>query len=350
MATATQDTSLKRDVSPLKGIYPIIAADIIYEGSMVGDNGSGYARPLVAGDPFLGHAFVQCDNATGAAGDLNVEVLKGTYMLEVTLSGVAITDSGRDVYASDDTTYTLTRGTNSPVGKVHRYVSSNTAMVEFHAGAGIQITSAIAMGSVATLTNSAAGAIDIGLGTIAGVAADNAFAVTVTDSSVFSSGYANMIYLNLTNSGAKTGGCAVSQLNAFAADVTLAAIANFNGIYIYVDDSGAPDLSSQAIAGANLDLQEMGATDYFTALWLQKSNTTKGTSIDAFILMSLQGSGVAKSAIYVQGINLPDNFLSLASAGAKDMLVDGTPTGSTKKYLKVDLGGTAYGIEVNSVA
>ncbi|NCS83375.1 MAG: cytoplasmic protein, partial [Cyanobacteria bacterium] len=35
---------------------PVIATDIIYEGAAVGDNGSGYARPLVAGDPFLGFA------------------------------------------------------------------------------------------------------------------------------------------------------------------------------------------------------------------------------------------------------------------------------------------------------
>ncbi|MCI0430769.1 MAG: cytoplasmic protein, partial [Rhodospirillales bacterium] len=48
---------------------PVVAADIIFEGAAVGDNGSGVARPLVAGDPFRGFAIENADNATGAAGD-----------------------------------------------------------------------------------------------------------------------------------------------------------------------------------------------------------------------------------------------------------------------------------------
>jgi len=36
--------------------FPVVAADIIYEGAAVGDNASGYARPLVAADPFWGFA------------------------------------------------------------------------------------------------------------------------------------------------------------------------------------------------------------------------------------------------------------------------------------------------------
>jgi len=200
-----------------------------------------------------------------------------------------------------------------------------------------------------SVTYGAGAGWDIALGTLAGAAADNAFAITVTDSTTFSSGYANMIYLNLTNSGAKTGGCSVSQLNAFASDVSLAAVCNFNGIYIYVDDSGSPDLSSQAIAGANLDLQEMGATDYFTGLWLQKSNTTKGTSVDAFVLASLQGAGVAKSVIHCQGIALPDYFLTLPGS-ARDMWTSDSPGAGTTYYLKVDLNGSEYKIKLESEA
>ena len=53
---------------------PVIAGDIIYEGAAVGDNGSGYARPLQAGDYFYGFAEQNADNAAGAAGDVKVRV------------------------------------------------------------------------------------------------------------------------------------------------------------------------------------------------------------------------------------------------------------------------------------
>jgi hypothetical protein len=203
--------------------------------------------------------------------------------------------------------------------------------------------------NAATLNNSAAGSIDVALGTLAGATADDGLAITVTDSTTFASGFANMLHLIGTNSGNKTGGTAVSQWNGIAADLTVGATGNVNGGYIYLGLSGTPDLSAYTVAGWNVDIQELGATDYLADLWLQKTNTTKGTSVDSFILCSLQGAGVAKSALHFQGIALPDNFLTIPG-GLRDMLVTGTPTGSTKAYLKVDLNGVAYGIEVNSVA
>ena len=57
--------------------FPVIASDIIYEGAAVGDNGSGYARPLVAGDPFRGFAERNADNSAGNAGTINVRVHYG---------------------------------------------------------------------------------------------------------------------------------------------------------------------------------------------------------------------------------------------------------------------------------
>ncbi len=114
---------------------PVIAADIIYENAAVGDNGSGYARPLVAGDQFLGFALAQADNSAGAAGDVNVRVrVKGRVQLPV--SGVAITSVGLGVYASDDDTFTLTATSNSYVGRIVRYVSSGQVVVEFDATRG----------------------------------------------------------------------------------------------------------------------------------------------------------------------------------------------------------------------
>jgi hypothetical protein len=62
---------------------------------------------------------------------MNVQHLQGKYRLKVTLTGVAITDVNRRVYASADDTLTFVPTSNSYVGKVVRYVAANTAEVEF---------------------------------------------------------------------------------------------------------------------------------------------------------------------------------------------------------------------------
>lgn len=113
--------------------YPAIASDVIYEGAAVGENGSGYARPLVAADPFLGFAIETCDNSTGSAGDKSVWVkTRGVVVLPI--ASIAITANDRPaVYASDDDTFTLTPTGNSLIGYVKRWVSSGYAEVEFDA-------------------------------------------------------------------------------------------------------------------------------------------------------------------------------------------------------------------------
>lgn len=112
---------------------PVIASDIIYEGAAVGENASGYFRPLVAGDPFAGFAQSQADNSAGAAGAINVRVKpRGRVVLSVT--GVtAVTDEGSTVYAADDDSFTLTVGSNTPIGKVVRYISGTSVEVYFEA-------------------------------------------------------------------------------------------------------------------------------------------------------------------------------------------------------------------------
>src|SRR5262249_18680483 len=86
----------------------------IYKGAFVGHNRStGYARPLAAGDEFLGVAYRQADNTiTGhTAGGINVRLHQSIDIVH-TLTSVANADIGKDVYASDDGTLTLT-----PTGK-----------------------------------------------------------------------------------------------------------------------------------------------------------------------------------------------------------------------------------------
>lgn len=112
---------------------PVIADDIVYEGSAVGESSStGYGRPLVAGDTFLGFSNSKCDNAGGSAGAKNIRVRKkGTVKLAVT--GASVASLGDTVYASDDDTFTLTSTDNTAIGKVVRHVTSTICMVRFEA-------------------------------------------------------------------------------------------------------------------------------------------------------------------------------------------------------------------------
>jgi hypothetical protein len=112
---------------------PVKAATDIYEGALVGDDASGYARGLVAADPFLGIAFRQAINAAGAAGAVNVRLVE-RGAIEVDVTGVTgVGDVGETVYGSDDGTLTLTSSGNSSVGKVKRHVSGTKCIVAFEA-------------------------------------------------------------------------------------------------------------------------------------------------------------------------------------------------------------------------
>lgn len=129
-------TTLAVDTAPVyelgdRNELPVIATDIIYEGAAVGDNASGYARPLVSGDPFRGFAEAKADNSAGAAGAVNVRV-KDSGKIKLAVSGAAITDVGRPVYATDDATFVMT-GVGTYIGKITRYISSGVVIVAFDA-------------------------------------------------------------------------------------------------------------------------------------------------------------------------------------------------------------------------
>lgn len=133
MATLAADSARDYQVGEIEA-YPVIAADIIYEGAAVGENASGYSRPLEAGDPFQGFAIAKVDNSTGSAGDKRVEV-KTRGRVRLTVAGAtAITANDRPaVYASDDDTFTLTASSNSLIGYVSRWIASTDVIVEFDA-------------------------------------------------------------------------------------------------------------------------------------------------------------------------------------------------------------------------
>src|SRR5688572_9025256 len=125
MATLAKDTPRAYEMTGAHPDYneiPAIATDIIYNGAAVGESSSaGTARPLVAGDNFLGFCIEQCDDSAGAAGAKLVKVYNtGVAWLTVT-GGDNIDDYGVTVYASDDDTFVLTSTGNSAIGKIKRY-------------------------------------------------------------------------------------------------------------------------------------------------------------------------------------------------------------------------------------
>lgn len=128
--TATANISLanKNVAGMIRNDHPVAAATKIYAGTAVGE-AAGVARPLQAGDTYLGHSLHEVDNSLGAAGDINVEVEHGIQK-KLAVVGASATSIGAKVYASADDTYTLTAGSNSHIGYVRQHVSGTSCWVE----------------------------------------------------------------------------------------------------------------------------------------------------------------------------------------------------------------------------
>lgn len=115
--------------------HPVAAATKIYQGTFVGRiAATGYARPLVANDTFLGLASEQIDNTSGAAGDLKVPLRRGTCILHDVTGVTGIVDETKLVYATDDQTLSLAAN-NSPVGVIEEYVSGTKCQVRLFTAA-----------------------------------------------------------------------------------------------------------------------------------------------------------------------------------------------------------------------
>jgi predicted RecA/RadA family phage recombinase len=110
--------------------YPVAASAVIYQGAMLGLSG-GYARPLAAGDAFIGIAYEKIDNTGGAAGAKRVRVqVRGIYRLSG--AGFAQSTVGTAMYGSDDATATTTSAGNSPIGKCVKYESAGAVWVRIN--------------------------------------------------------------------------------------------------------------------------------------------------------------------------------------------------------------------------
>lgn len=131
MSNLTADTPRSYELGNENSL-PVGADTQIYEGAAVSvGNANSYAKPLVKSERFVGFALQQCNNKGGAAGAKNVRILgRGSVVLQV--PGLTASDVAKEVYASGDNTFTLTKTGNSRIGVVKRYIEDGVAVVEFY--------------------------------------------------------------------------------------------------------------------------------------------------------------------------------------------------------------------------
>ena len=108
---------------------PVLASTKIYEGAAVGIS-SGYARPLAAGDDFVGFADRTVDNSDGSSGDVVIPV-KAKGRIKLPVSSAAIGNINDGVYADGDNSFTITSSGHSLIGYIRRHITGTTCIVEF---------------------------------------------------------------------------------------------------------------------------------------------------------------------------------------------------------------------------
>lgn len=138
MASTTTDiVTRRRDGTTLS--EPVAAAETLYGGTLVCRNASGYA---VDGEDannlvFAGIARAAVDNASGSAGDLNVELWEDGVFL-VKAIGLTADDVGRECFLLDNQTVALAGGSGLDyhirVGVIDEVVSATQAWVRLQPG------------------------------------------------------------------------------------------------------------------------------------------------------------------------------------------------------------------------
>ena len=125
-ANRQQDTLVEQSLRE----YPVKAAEHVYKGGWVAVDPTGYLKPFVLGDVLLGMAFEEGDNTASGAGDGDVKVrVMTTGDIMATISGVAITDTGKAVFATNDGTLALIGMPDAMVGRVMHYEGTDEAVV-----------------------------------------------------------------------------------------------------------------------------------------------------------------------------------------------------------------------------
>lgn len=139
----TADSPLVQELGDV-GELPVKGSTIIYEGSAVSVDASGYAIPLASGGKFVGFALRQANNLGGGTpgafglnvgngqdGNITVRVQERGKVVK-TITGVAATDVQKSVYATDSDTYSLV-ASGTLIGKLTRVDGTNKGVISYDA-------------------------------------------------------------------------------------------------------------------------------------------------------------------------------------------------------------------------
>lgn len=133
-ATTAERLTQQRNTGDLLSIPA--AVQKVLAGTIVVLNASGFAEmgTTATGKIALGVASATADNSAGAAGDINVEIMRGVFKFANSASGdaIALTDYGTNCYIVDNQTVAKTSGssTRSIAGAV-RGVDADGVWVQF---------------------------------------------------------------------------------------------------------------------------------------------------------------------------------------------------------------------------
>ena len=126
----TANREINRYVDQELRSYRVAGGAHVFKGALVGLNrSSGYARPLAAGDLFVGVAYEEIDATGLSSGDRSVRVFtQGDFVMAVATS--TILSVGRPVFASADDTLTFSiAGGLTYVGRCIDVPADGTAIV-----------------------------------------------------------------------------------------------------------------------------------------------------------------------------------------------------------------------------
>lgn len=125
MATTANQVIKRQGGNWKRKSVPAAASKRFYEGTAVFLDAAGRATDVKvdANTVFAGINISEVDNSSGAASALDVEVW-GDGDFELPITGATLALQGTPVYASDNYTFTMTAGTNPPIGTLTKFVST----------------------------------------------------------------------------------------------------------------------------------------------------------------------------------------------------------------------------------
>jgi len=179
----------------------------------------------------------------------------------------------------------------------------------------------------------------------AGDTASQAVYIKVTDAGNATSGYSRGLYIDYTNSGAKTSS---AEINALGIDVTISASVPYAYISsIYMATSGNPTIG--LISGLTLYLDNIGtAVSSVHMLDLQTGNPTASAAStrEAYIRCRNHGTGTPTCIFFLQANNnakAATNFIEQDSVTVGPVAAAATTTADAATYkVRCKIGSTTF--------